>query len=101
MFCKSYFLWLIDVFKTEMYGSSYIFLLLFLPHSSYFQRRKLDAVYYYMRSLMASNPFQSARESLLSLFDESRKKVSNCSYWDDHFNVDAVQFVQMNCCATH
>ena len=40
------------------------------------QRRKLDAVYLYMRSLMASNPFQSARESLVSLFDENRKKVS-------------------------
>ncbi|XP_063220783.1 telomerase-binding protein EST1A [Bacillus rossius redtenbacheri] len=39
-----------------------------------YARRKLDAVYYYMRSLMASNPFFSARESLLSLFDESRKK---------------------------
>jgi len=50
--------------------------IIFLPHFPYFQRRKLDAVYYYMRSLMASNPFQSARESLLSLFDESRKKVS-------------------------
>ena len=40
------------------------------------QRRKLDAVYLYMRSLMASNPFQSARESLVSLFDENRKKVN-------------------------
>ncbi|XP_041977684.1 uncharacterized protein LOC121732012 [Aricia agestis] len=39
-----------------------------------YARRKLDAVYYYMRSLMSSNPFQSARESLLSLFDENRKK---------------------------
>ncbi|XP_037869133.1 telomerase-binding protein EST1A isoform X2 [Bombyx mori] len=39
-----------------------------------YSRRKLDAVYYYMRSLMSSNPFQSARESLLSLFDENRKK---------------------------
>ncbi|XP_046992252.1 telomerase-binding protein EST1A [Schistocerca americana] len=39
-----------------------------------YARRKLDAVYYYMRSLMASNPVQSARESLLSLFDENRKK---------------------------
>lgn len=38
------------------------------------QRRKLDAVYLYMRSLMASNPFQSAKESLVSLFDENRKK---------------------------
>lgn len=42
---------------------------------SSFQRRKLDAVYYYMRSLMASNPLQSAKESLVSLFDENRKKV--------------------------
>lgn len=39
-----------------------------------YARRKLDAVYYYMRSLMSSNPFQSARESLLPLFEESRKK---------------------------
>lgn len=40
-----------------------------------YTRRKLDAVYYYMRSLAASNPFITARESLLSLFDEARKKV--------------------------
>ena len=40
------------------------------------QRRKLDAVYYYMRSLAASNPFLTARESLMSLFDEARKKVN-------------------------
>ncbi|XP_060528527.1 telomerase-binding protein EST1A isoform X2 [Cylas formicarius] len=37
-------------------------------------RRKLDAVYYYMRSLMASNPVPSARESLIFLLDENRKK---------------------------
>ncbi|KAG5884605.1 hypothetical protein JTB14_024358 [Gonioctena quinquepunctata] len=37
-------------------------------------RRKLDAVYYYMRSLMSSNPVPSARENLNSLFDENRKK---------------------------
>ncbi|XP_077294426.1 smg6 nonsense mediated mRNA decay factor isoform X3 [Arctopsyche grandis] len=37
-------------------------------------RRKLDAVYFYMRSLMSSNPFPSARESLITLFDEFRKK---------------------------
>ncbi len=29
-----------------------------------------------MRSLMASNPFFTARDSLLALFDENRKKVS-------------------------
>ncbi|XP_031779965.1 telomerase-binding protein EST1A isoform X3 [Nasonia vitripennis] len=39
-----------------------------------YARRKLDAVYYYMRSLMASNPFPSARESLITMFDENRKK---------------------------
>ncbi|CAL1271359.1 unnamed protein product [Larinioides sclopetarius] len=37
-------------------------------------RRKLDAVYYYMRSLAASNPILTAKESLLSLFEEARKK---------------------------
>ncbi|XP_050536614.1 telomerase-binding protein EST1A-like isoform X2 [Daktulosphaira vitifoliae] len=39
-----------------------------------YEKRKLDAVYYYMRSLMASNPFQSAKDSLLSLFEEYRRK---------------------------
>uniref|UniRef100_L7M936 PIN domain-containing protein n=1 Tax=Rhipicephalus pulchellus TaxID=72859 RepID=L7M936_RHIPC len=39
-----------------------------------YARRKLDAIYYYMRSLAASNPFLTARESLLGLFDEARKK---------------------------
>ncbi|GFN92827.1 telomerase-binding protein est1a [Plakobranchus ocellatus] len=40
-----------------------------------YTRRKLDAVYYYMRSLAASNPILTARESLMSIFDEVRKKV--------------------------
>ncbi|XP_059141297.1 telomerase-binding protein EST1A-like [Physella acuta] len=40
-----------------------------------YTRRKLDAVYYYMRSLAASNPILTARESLMSLFDEVRRKV--------------------------
>ncbi|XP_074640176.1 telomerase-binding protein EST1A-like [Tubulanus polymorphus] len=40
-----------------------------------YTRRKLDAVYYYIRSLSASNPFLSAREGLMSLFDEARKKA--------------------------
>ncbi|KAH6934628.1 hypothetical protein HPB50_026164 [Hyalomma asiaticum] len=42
-----------------------------------YARRKLDAVYYYMRSLAASNPFLTARESLLSLFDDARKKYDH------------------------
>lgn len=40
------------------------------------QRRKLDAVYYYMRSLAASNPILTAKESLMSLFEETKRKVS-------------------------
>ncbi|XP_013186546.1 telomerase-binding protein EST1A isoform X2 [Amyelois transitella] len=39
-----------------------------------YARRKLDAVYYYMRSLMSSNPFSSARESLITVFDENRRR---------------------------
>ncbi|XP_066905795.1 telomerase-binding protein EST1A isoform X2 [Halyomorpha halys] len=39
-----------------------------------YTKRKLDAVYYYMRCLMSSNPISAAKESLISLFDESRKK---------------------------
>ncbi|XP_076674563.1 uncharacterized protein LOC143372339 isoform X2 [Andrena cerasifolii] len=44
---------------------------------AHYARRKLDAVYYYMRSLMSSNPFHSARESLIALFDENRKKYES------------------------
>ena len=39
------------------------------------QHRRLDAVYYYIRSLTASNPFLSAKESLAALFDETSRKV--------------------------
>lgn len=42
------------------------------------QKRKIDAVYFYMRSLMSSNPFESARESLMDLFNETKKKVPLC-----------------------
>ncbi|XP_065371769.1 telomerase-binding protein EST1A [Calliphora vicina] len=37
-------------------------------------RKKFDAIYYHMRSLMSSNAIHSAKESLLVLFDEIRKK---------------------------
>lgn len=40
-------------------------------------KRKPDAVYFYMRSIMSSNSFQSARESLVSLFDEIRRKYES------------------------
>jgi len=39
-----------------------------------YARRKLDAIYYYMRSLIAASPVTSSKESLLTLFDENRKK---------------------------
>ncbi|KAJ8042812.1 Telomerase-binding protein EST1A [Holothuria leucospilota] len=42
-----------------------------------YTRRKLDAVYFYMRSLAASNPFITARESLMTLFEEVRKKIEH------------------------
>ncbi|XP_014206060.1 telomerase-binding protein EST1A [Copidosoma floridanum] len=44
---------------------------------AFYARRKLDAVYYYMRSLMASSPVHSARESLIAMFDENRKKYES------------------------
>ena len=44
------------------------------------QHRRLDAVYYYIRSLTASNPFLSAKESLAALFDETSKKVAILLY---------------------
>lgn len=40
------------------------------------QKNKFAAVYYYIRSLMASNPIQTAKENLKVLFDEARKSVS-------------------------
>ncbi|XP_061660407.1 telomerase-binding protein EST1A isoform X2 [Syngnathoides biaculeatus] len=40
-----------------------------------YTKRKLDAVYYYMRSLAASNPILTAKESLTSLFEEAKRKT--------------------------
>uniref|UniRef100_A0A3P8NSN7 Telomerase-binding protein EST1A n=1 Tax=Astatotilapia calliptera TaxID=8154 RepID=A0A3P8NSN7_ASTCA len=37
-----------------------------------YTKRKLDAVCYYMRSLAASNPILTAKESLMSLFEEAK-----------------------------
>lgn len=44
---------------------------------AHFQKRKMDAVYYYMRSLAASNPILTAKESLMSLFEEAKRKVGH------------------------
>lgn len=49
--------------------------ILLLYYLTYLQKRKLDAVYYYMRSLAASNPILTAKESLMSLFEEAKRKV--------------------------
>ena len=37
--------------------------------------RKMDAVYYYVRSLAVSNPILTAREKLITIFYEIQKKV--------------------------
>lgn len=48
-----------------------------MVNAMFLQKRKIDAVYFYMRSLMStSTPFYPAKESLVALFDEIRKKVS-------------------------
>ncbi|CAG9865390.1 unnamed protein product [Phyllotreta striolata] len=47
---------------------------------AYYARRKLDAVYYYMRSLMSSNPVPSAKQNLVSLFYENKKKYHQVYY---------------------
>ena len=39
------------------------------------QQRRLDAVYYYIRSLTAGTPFLGARESLLGLLHDTGSKV--------------------------
>ncbi|ALC46450.1 Smg6 [Drosophila busckii] len=39
-----------------------------------YNHKRFDAVYYYMRSLLTSNAIQSAKECLLDLFDEIRRK---------------------------
>ncbi|EDW16461.1 telomerase-binding protein EST1A [Drosophila mojavensis] len=39
-----------------------------------YNHKRFDAVYYYMRSLLSSNAIQSAKESLLDLFDDIRRK---------------------------
>lgn len=54
-----------------------IFILSLLCH---LQKRKLDAVYYYMRSLAASNPILTAKESLMSLFEEAKRKVRHTPF---------------------
>ncbi|KAK7086391.1 Smg-6, nonsense mediated mRNA decay factor, partial [Halocaridina rubra] len=48
------------------------------------QKRPLDVVYYYIRSLMASNPFVSARDSLVSMFDDIRKKYISAQGNEHH-----------------
>lgn len=41
-----------------------------------YTKRKVDAVYYYARSLQASNPILTAKDRLTAIFHEIKKKVS-------------------------
>ncbi|XP_017020555.1 telomerase-binding protein EST1A [Drosophila kikkawai] len=41
---------------------------------SIYHHKRFDAVYFYMRSLLTSNSIQTAKERLLDLFDEIRRK---------------------------
>ena len=40
-----------------------------------YAKRRLDAVYYYVRSLSVSNPIMTAREKLHAIFDDVQRKV--------------------------
>ena len=40
-----------------------------------YAKRRLDAVYYYIRSLSVSNPIMTAREKLHAIFDDVQRKV--------------------------
>lgn len=42
-----------------------------------YNKKKFNAIFYHMRSLNASNPIKSAKESLVILFDELRKKYQS------------------------
>lgn len=44
-----------------------------------YNKKNFNAIYYHMRSLNASNPIKSARESLIILFDELHKKYQSQS----------------------
>ncbi|GFQ74680.1 hypothetical protein TNCT_681411 [Trichonephila clavata] len=57
-------------------------------------RRRLDAIYYFMRSLAASNPYLSSKESLLPLFDEARKKYEQYEAKRTKENVDETNYLE-------
>ena len=40
-------------------------------------KHKLDAIYFYARSLQASNPILTAKDRLTAIFQEIKKKVMN------------------------
>ncbi|SPP82620.1 telomerase-binding protein EST1A [Drosophila guanche] len=53
---------------------------------SIFHHKRFDAVYYYVRSLLTSNSIQTAKESLLDLFDEIRRKYEDTEMKKSPFN---------------
>ena len=42
-----------------------------------YAKRRLDAVYYYVRSLTVRNPIMTAREKLIAIFDDVQRKVKH------------------------
>lgn len=46
-----------------------------------YAKRRLDAVYYYIRSLTVSNPIMTAREKLHAIFDDVQRKVRELKFW--------------------
>lgn len=54
-----------------------------------YNKKKFNAIFYHMRSLNASNPIKSAKESLVILFDELRKKYQLLNIQKPSKEVDA------------
>jgi hypothetical protein len=67
----------------------------------YLQKHKLDAIYYYVRSLATGNPVVTARESMATLFEETNKKVRyNISYRSACAQfVDNLRITRRHCCS--
>lgn len=55
-----------------------------------YRKKKFEAIFYHMRSLNVPNPIKSAKESLLVLFDELRKKYEaiNLEKRDDGLDIN-------------
>lgn len=65
------------------------------------QKHKLDAIYYYVRSLATGNPVVTARESMATLFEETNKKVRyNIAYCSASTQfVNYLRVTRRHCCS--